>query len=223
MHHRINKKILIYLFIFFSLGTDNKQEFSKLSLPKINYYEINGLSDLKNEQIYQELSKLQNQSLFFLKKEEVKEIINKHKIVEKFFVFKKYPSNLSITIEKTNFLALTKINGFNFYVGSNGNFIEAKSYDIDLPFLFGEIETIEFLKLKRIIDDTNFNYKDIKNLYYFKSKRWDIETKDDLIIKLPIDKLKSSFEILSKIYKNEKFKHLKIIDLRQKNLAILNG
>ena len=223
MHQRINKKILIYLFIFFSLGTYNKQEFSKLSLPKIDNYNITGLSESKNKQIYKELLNLQNKSLFFLKKKEVKEIIDKHKIVERFFVFKNYPSNLSITIEKTNYLALTKIDGFNFYIGSNGNLIEAKSYSIDLPFLFGDIEITEFLKLKEIIDGSNFHYTDIKNLYYFKSKRWDIETKDDLIIKLPIDKLKTSFEILSKIYKNEKFKDLKIIDLRQNNLVILNG
>ena len=223
MHQLINKKILIYLFIFFSLGTYNNQEFSKLSLPRIDNYKIIGLSESTNKQIHQELSNLQNQTLFFLKKKQVKEIINKHKIVESFFVFKNYPSNLNIKIEKTNFLALTKINGFNFYIGSNGNFIEAKSYNIDLPFLFGDIEIIEFLKLKKIIDDSNFNYADIKNLFYFKSKRWDIETKDNLIIKLPIDKLKTSFEILSKIYKNDKFKHLNIIDLRQENLVILNG
>ena len=68
MHQRINKKILIYLFIFFSLGTYNKQEFSKLSLPKIDNYNITGLSESKNKQIYKELLNLQNKSLFFLKK-----------------------------------------------------------------------------------------------------------------------------------------------------------
>ena len=222
MHQRISRKILVYLFIFFSLGTYSKQEISKISLPKIDNYKISGLSESKNKKIYEQLSSLNNQNLFFLNKKKVEEIINQYKIVEKFYVFKNYPSNLNVTIEKTDFLAFTKINGLNFYIGSNGNFIETKNYDIDLPFLFGEIETIEFLKLKRIIDDTNFNYKDIKNLYYFKSKRWDIETKDNLIIKLPIDNLKTSFKTLSKIYKNDKFKDSKIIDLRQNNLVILN-
>ena len=79
------------------------------------------------------------------------------------------------------------------------------------------------MKLKKIIDDSNFNYEDIKNLYYFKSKRWDIETKNDLIIKLPIKKLEDSFEILSKLLNKKEFNDFKTIDLRQDNLVVLNG
>ena len=220
---QINRKILFYLFIFLVLGTYNNKEFSNFNFPKINSYKVTGLSEFENNQINHDLSTIQNQTLFFLKKNKVSKIINSHKIVEKFFVFKEYPSNLNIKIEKTNFLALTKKNGKDYYIGANGNVIEVKSDKIDLPFLFFVIEISEFLKLKKIIDDSNFNYNDIKNLYYFKSKRWDIETKNDLIIKLPIKSLETSFEILLKINDNEEFGDFKIIDLRQDNQIILNG
>ena len=223
MHQRISKKIFIYLFILFIVGTLNNKEISKLIIPKIDNLEISGLSEFENEKIYQELDILKNFNLYFLKQDKISEILVLNKVIEKFSIFKRYPSNLIIDLEKTKFLAYTKKNNLNFYIGSNGNLIETKDNKINLPFIFGAIEVEEFLKLKKIIDNSFFNYNDIKNLYYFKSKRWDIETKDNLIIKLPIKKLETSFEILSKIYEKKEFKDFKIIDLRQNRQVILNG
>ena len=223
MHHQINRKIFIYLIIFLFLGTFTNKKFLNFTSLKIDNYEIIGLKDLKNDQIYDDLSYLKNENLFFLEKEKIIKIIETQKIVEKFSVFKKYPSNLQIKVEKTNFLALTKKNGQDFYIGSNGNLIKVSDYIFNLPFVFGNIEIKEFLKLKKIIDNSNFNYKNIKNLYYFKSRRWDIETKNGLIIKLPIKRLENSFEKLLKLYEKEEFKNSTIIDLRQSNQIILNG
>ena len=223
MHQRISKKILIYLFVFFLLGSLNNKKIMQFIIPTINNFEIFGLTEIENNQVYQELHTFRNLNLFFLKKDKILEIINSNKVIEKFSIFKNYPSNLIIDIKKTKFLAHIKKNNLDFYIGSNGNLIEAKDNQIDLPFIFGNIEIEEFLKLKRIIDNSGFNYDDIKNLYYFKSKRWDIETKNNLVIKLPIKKLKASFEILLKIYEAEEFIDFKIIDLRQDNQVILNG
>ena len=128
-----------------------------------------------------------------------------------------------IDIKRTKFLALTKKDNSNYYIGSNGNLIKTKDIQTDIPFVFGEIAIEEFLKLKKIIDKSGFDYNDIKNLYYFKSKRWDIETNDNLIIKLPIENLETSFRILLQIYQEEEFSGFGIIDLRQNNQIILNG
>ena len=220
---QINRKIFIYLFIFFILGTFTNRKFLNSNFLKIDNYKITGLSQFDNNLIRQDLSSLKKQNLFTLKKIRISKMINSYKVIERFSVFKNYPSNLNVVIEATNFLALTKKNGQDFYIGSNGNLIKVKNHKMDLPFVFGNIEIQEFLKLKKIIDNSNFNYKDIKNLYYFKSKRWDIETNNNLIIKLPIKKLENSFEILFNIYKKEEFKDLTIIDLRQYNQIILNG
>ena len=92
-----------------------------------------------------------------------------------------------------------------------------------MPFIFGDIEISEFLKLKRVIDDSNFNFSDIKNLYYFKSKRWDIETKNGLLIQLPRENLVKSFKLLTNIFRKKDLKNINSIDLRQNNQVILNG
>ena len=133
-----------------------------------------------------------------------------------------YPSKLKIIIEKTNLLAITKKENFDYYLGSNGNLIKINDSKKKLPFIFGKTDTKEFLRLKMIIDKSNFDFDSIKNLYFFKSKRWDIELKDGLIIKLPLKQINVSLEILAKILKDEEFKNSKIIDLRQKGQIIKN-
>ena len=222
MPQRISKKILIYLFIFLILGTFNNKNFLRFNLIINQDFEIIDLSEFSDNKIIKDFYKLKNHNLFFLEKDKVIDILNSHKIIEKFYVFKNYPSSLKIKIEKTKLLAVTKKDGLDFYIGSNGNLIQSDKI-MNLPFIFGDIDIIEFLKLKSVIDNSSFNYNDIKNLYYFKSKRWDIETKNNLIIKLPSEKLDKSFQIISKIFQNKEFKNFDIIDLRQNNQVILDG
>ena len=99
--------------------------------------------------------------------------------------------------------------------------MDNKKYD--LPFIFGDIEISEFIELKRIVDNSKFDFNDIKNLFYFKSKRWDIETKNGILIKLPRENLNKSFELLLIIINKKKMENINNIDLRQNNQVILNG
>ena len=221
MRQLISKKIFIYLFIFLILSTFSNKNISELNFMN-NEFEIVDWSRFSDKQIEKDLSKLKNQNLFFLKKEKVLSAINDNKLVESFFVFKRYPSDLIVKIEKTKFLAVTKKNGLNFFLGSNGNLINSELEIENLPFIFGDVEVSEFLKLKRIIDNSNYDYNQIDKLYYYKSKRWDIETKNGLYILLPTKKVKESFEILLRILKNENLNKIKKIDLRQYNQVVLD-
>ena len=109
-----------------------------------------------------------------------------------------------------------------FFVGSNGKLSKNNFSNIKLPFIFGKPEIKEFLDFKKIIDQSKFSYDEIKNLYFFSSKRWDLELKNNIIIRLsrdyPSDSLMLAFEFL---HRNE-FKDIKIIDARIKNQIILN-
>ena len=71
----------------------------------------------------------------------------------------------------------------------NTQSIEKKS---NLPNILGEYDKDSFFNLLKSIKNSNFRISNIKNLYFFKSGRWDIETKFDVIIKLPKDNLKDS-------------------------------
>ena len=223
MQKLVSKKIIFYLFILILLGTINNKSLFKLSSKENYNLKIISLSDFDDGEIIKDLYTYKHQNLFFLKKDHILEILNKHKIIEDFYIFKNYPSKLNIKIKKTNFLAVTQKNGINFYIGSNGNLIKIENDKYDQPFIFGNVEVLEFLKLKSLIDNSNFDYLDIKNFYYFKSKRWDIETKDGLLIKLPLKNLSKSLEILSTVINTNNLEKFDYIDLRQNNQIILNG
>lgn len=222
MPQRISKKVFVYLFFLFILGTFNNKNSSQIIFFKKNF-EIIDLSEFKSENIINELSNLKNQNLFLLKKDEILKKIKSHKIIEKYYVFKNYPSNLNIKIEKTKFLAITKKNETFYYVGLNGNLINVENNKLDLPFIFGDVDVKKFLELKTIIDKSDFNFDDIENFYIFKSQRWDIETKKGILIKLPKKELSNSFKILFQIMNDKNFKISKNIDLRQNNQVIIDG
>ena len=223
MHRQISKKIFIYLLIFLILGTINNKNFLKEDLIKITNLKKIEIIGIKDKNIELDLSKFKNQNLFLLNKDNISKIIQKHQIVEKFFVFKNYPNNLNIKIDKTKLLAIIKKDSSNFYIGTNGKLIKADKDLIDLPFIFGDVEILEFLKLKKIIDQSNLSFNQIDNLYFFKSRRWDIKTKDGLLIKLPKKKIDESLKVLLKIINNNKLNNFKKINLRQINQVILNG
>ena len=60
-----------------------------------------------------------------------------------------------------------------------------------------------------------------KIFFFFKSGRWDIETKNGSLIKLPKDNLKKSFQFLNSILNQDKEKKIIKIDLRQYNQIII--
>ena len=67
------------------------------------------------------------------------------------------------------------------------------------------------------------SYLDVKNLYFFKSKRWDIELKNNILIKLSEDNAKESLDNAIEIMKNINLGKSKVIDARVNNQIILNG
>ncbi len=222
MHPRISKKIIIYLFFFIILVTVNNINLLNFNLPRISKLDISGLNNFEKKEFKEDLDFLRYENIISLDKDKVSKKIYSNKIVEDLLIFKKYPSELKILIKKTNFLAITKKNNQDYYIGSNGNFILTNDILENVPFIFGDIETEEFLKLKYHIDKSKFDFDQIKNLFFFKSKRWNIETKNGLIIKLPLNQIDLSLNILSKLMNEEQFKNKKVIDLRNNGKIIIN-
>ena len=221
MLQQINKKIIFYISLVIILGTFNNKNLKDFDLPKINMIDIEGIEFNNNEFLkITNLAKFNN--LLSIQKSQINEILNSNNLIEEYEVFKRYPSSLEIKIKKTNFLASTNINGKNYLVGSNGKFIDTKNYSKNLPFVFGNFETEEFIEFKNIILQTDFEYNNIKNFYYFPSGRWDIEMISGILIKLPITGIKESLNLSIELLSNIKFRNIKILDMRQKNQIVIN-
>ena len=222
MLQKTSKKITLYLFIFLIIGTLNNKNLNNIKLPKVNQIIVSGLNVKNNLELMNNLNYLKFDSLFFLNEIKLTEIITTNNLVEEYSVFKKYPSTLDIKIKQTKFLAQFKKNGINFLLGSNGRLTKTPDIKKNIPFIFGDFKTKSFFELKKIIDETDLDFYEIKNLYFFRSGRWDIETVSGLLIKLPKKNIKSSLNLFIDILENNIQEKISKIDLRQYNQIIIN-
>ena len=217
MQQRKSKKILIYFFLLLVVGSINNINLNSLKFQKINNINITGL-DIKNKLILlKDIENFNLKNIFLINKIDLKDEIESNTLVENYSIFKRYPSSLDINIEKTQILAKINKNGQIFYIGSNGKFIKNNSLNNEPPFIFGNPDVFEFFKVKEIIDKSKISYTEIKNLYFFPSKRWDLELIDNTIIKLPKDNIYLALNLAIEFLSDHKF-----IDARIKNQIILN-
>jgi len=221
MPQQINRKILFYFFLFIIFGTINNKNFNKFDFPKVSSIKVYGLEQI-DENFTESLDFFKMNNLFFLNKLKIKEVFESNNLIEEYKIFKRYPSILEIEILETKFLAKTFIGEKIYFIGSNGKLIETKNDILDLPFIFGDLNINNFLNLKKVIDNSNLDYKKIKNLYLFPSGRWDIEVFSGTLIRLPNKKIKESLNLSLDLLGNPKLNNIKIIDLRQKNQVITN-
>jgi len=201
MHQSKSKKILIYFFLFLIIGTLNNKNLTNLNFPTLNNIIVSGLDEKDNLELINKLNFLKVDNLFFLNKSKINEIIDSNNFVEKFSIYKIYPSSIEIEIEKTRLLIKTDN---NYYLGSNGKFMKINDQINDIPTIFGNFDVSEFFLLKDIIEKSNFKFENIDKLYFLPSKRWDIETKNGILIKLPKDKLMESFQLLDAFFLKKK-------------------
>ena len=221
MHQKKSKKIIIYFFLLIVLGSINNKIFSSIKFYQIKEIQISGLEDIDNEILLSKLNNFFFKNILLINQNEISKIIENNDLVQNYTILKKYPSKLDVRIEKAKFYAKINRNNKIFYVGSNGKLIN-NNFQYELPFIFGNPEVNEFLKFKKIIDNSKLQYRDIKNLYFFQSKRWDIELNNNLIVKLPKENLDKSLDNVFEIINNNNLNKFKIIDLRIKNQIITN-
>ena len=222
MHQQKGKRILVYLFIFLIVGSINNNSLNRIQFEKIKNIKISGLNERENLYLLENIESLKLDNIFFLNGNEISKIISLNSLVENFKIFKKYPHTLDIKIEKTNFLAKINIKGKIFLIGSNGKLSDTQFSDEELPFIFGKPEINEFIKFADVINQSRFSLNQIKNLYFFPSKRWDLELKSNIILKLSKDYTKLSLDQSFAILNDNNFKDIKVIDARIKNQIILN-
>ena len=203
MHQLIDKKkrILIYLIFLIVLSTINNKSIQsyKVSFDKTNKINVTGLSESNNLKIAGELKQSIIKNVFLINKRSINKILSQYNIIENFSVKKIYPSEIKISIKQTNFIARISQDK-NLLVGENGKLIENENTNKELPFIFGEFETEKFLKFKKYIDSSKFEFSYFKSIFFHRYNRWDILTVDNILIK---------------------FENVSVIDLRIANQIII--
>ena len=219
MHQSIDKKrkYIFLIIIFFFLSTINNINFVNNSSSSIviENIEVKGLSKELNFKIKEKLKYLKNSNIFQVNKSKVENEIKKLNFIENFSVKKLYPKNIILNLNQTEFLAITIKENKKYIIGSNGKLISHELFSNykNLPMIFGDFEINDFLDFKNKIDKSRFKFNEIENFFFFPSKRWDIQTRNNTIIRLPNNNIELALKRAKKIIESKKINN-KTIDLR---------
>ena len=228
MRQLINKKkIYFYFFIFIFLTTAINTNYSKNFLKYLNVKSIDiiGLGFEDQIRLKENLDILKNKNIFLIKNDELLNILQKYNEFEDYKIQKIFPKKLKIEIRKTKYIAKTLIDGKEFLIGENKKFIEFKNYmlDQDLPVVFGNFPIESFINLQENLKKINFDLNVIDNYFYFKSGRWDLETQNNITIKLPLNNQLASLKNFNLLKKKKNLIVNSIIDFRIKNKIIISN
>ena len=222
MHQQKGKKILIYFFLFLLVGSINNFSLNTIQLENIKHIKISGLDENENIYLLENILNLNLGNIFLVNRNDISKIISSNSLVQNYEIFKRYPHTIDIKIQKTNFLAKINRNGKISLIGSNGKLSDIKFSDKELPFVFGKPEIDEFIKFTNVIEKSKFSFNQVKNFYFFPSKRWDLELKNNVILKLSKDHTKLSLDQAFELLNDSNFNNIKVVDARIKNQIILN-
>ena len=221
------KKYFLYFLIFLLLSTINNLSLirSKELLSNVKTIEVSGLKNNLNMSIKKNFEFLLNNNIFQIDQELLKNKLDLYNYLQNYKVFKLYPSKIIIKLTQTNLLATTIKDNQKYIIGSNGKLINFEIFNLnnDLPHVFGNFSSEDFLLLTKIINQTDFGYKYIGDIFFFPSGRWDIKTKNNITIKLPKEDIKYALIKAQKIIKSNELNDNNIIDLRIANQVILSN
>ena len=217
----MNKQIVIAILLFILLTTINPHH--KITSNKFELKEIQIENNflLNKEEIKKLLAETYGKNLIFLKSNEIENALMKNSFIESFIIKKKYPNTLKIKIFEKKPIAILINKKNKFYLSEKNDLIkfrDLKNYN-NLPYVFGNKKNFKIIydNLKKI----NFPLTTIKNYTFFESNRWDLETVNKKIIKLPTNNYTNSLENYLEMTKKKNFNQYKIFDYRINNQLIL--
>ena len=228
MLQTINKKrIYFYLLIFLLLSSVFNLNFifKFKKINSISHINIVGLNEKEKNILEKNLEIFIKKNIFLISREEIQNRLKNNNFLDSYNIIKIFPSKLLVKVKKTKFVGKTILNGEKFYIGKNGKltktFLVNREYN--LPQVFGSFEVNQFLKLRDLLNSNGFNINKIKKYYYYKSNRWDIENKDNVVFMLPSKNLDKSLKNYKSLLKTHKVITGQLIDLRMNNKIILKN
>jgi len=214
-------KIIFFSSIFILLSSYNPTKFNfsekkESSFFKIKNITITNTSLVDSYEIEKKLINIYNKNIFEVKKEDIETPLKNINFLDKIEVRKKYPNSLKIKIYETTPVAILFKNKLKYFLDSSSNLVPFEN-DIEygeLPEVFGKKAENYFISFYNILEKNNFINSDIKNFYYFPIGRWDLELKNNKIIKLPSTNIENSIKKTIELLRRDDFKKYNIIDLR---------
>ena len=217
----MKKRLVIALFLIILFTTINSQQRFITSQFDLKTIEIENNLLLKDNDIKNLLISFYNKNLVFLKNNEVKKALMQNSLIESFIIKKKYPNTLKVKIFEKKPIAILFDKKNKFYLSEKIDLIEFKNLPNyqNLPYVLGNKD--DFKVFYNNLIKINFPLNVVKKYTLYETNRWDIETKNNQIIKLPSKNyLKSLKNFLILKSKND-FEKYKLFDYRINKQLIL--
>ena len=210
---------LILLLLFSTYNIQNT--FSLSSKIKIQEVIVENNLILDEQMIKKKLSFLYRTNIFLLNNDKIASELKGIDFINSFEIKKLYPDKIRIKVFEKKPIAVIQNKQVKKYFTNSGeiiNFIDLKEYN-DLPIVFGDKEN--FLIFYQKLKQADFPINEVKKFYLFESKRWDLITNNDQVIKLPIKNYESSLNNFIDLKKKPNFQKFKTFDYRIKDQLIL--
>ena len=218
----MKKRSFIALFLLIILSTYNftlnPNFITNLNIKKIK---VKNNEIINDDEIKKKLSFLYETNILFSDLDTIEKKIKEIDFIESFKIKKVYPNEIQITIREKKPIAIIQNKKKKKYFTSNGDlidFIDLKRFE-NLPLVYGDKES--FAGIHNNLKSLNFPITKIKKFYLFESKRWDLLTTKNQLIKLPIENYDKSLVNFMTLKDKINFTEYKIFDYRIKDQLIL--
>ena len=218
----MKKRSFIALFLLIILSTYNftlnPNFITNLNIKKIK---VKNNEIINDDEIKKKLSFLYETNILFSDLDAIEKKIKEIDFIESFKIKKVYPNEIQITIREKKPIAIIQNKKKKKYFTSKGDlidFIDLKRFE-NLPLVYGDKES--FAGIHNNLKSLNFPITKIKKFYLFESKRWDLLTTKNQLIKLPIENYDKSLVNFMRLKDKINFTEYKIFDYRIKDQLIL--
>ena len=221
MLQKIDKKkyIFFYLITFLILSSIHNSNFKSNNFFSIKKIDVVGLNKPKNLLLENKLVDFIGYNIFTLEKESFK-FINSINFIKDYNIKKIYPNKLIVYLEPAKAISIVNHLDELFILGNNGKIIDLDNIPINVPKVTGTSDIKKVFQTLKMIDKSNFNIENIKNIEFFQSERVDIELINKKKIRFPINYTVDNFNFALKLLDDDRYSKSKILDLRIPNKVI---
>jgi cell division protein FtsQ len=217
----MKKRLLIGITLLLLFTTYKPHKLFLIEKFIIDEIKIENNTILKEKEIKKDLISIYETNLLFLKSSEIAKILNENSFIDSFEIKKIYPNKIKIKIFEKKPIAILQYKKKKFYISQKIDLINYSDLDKykNLPIVFGNKESFKIFynNLKKI----NFPLNHIKSFYLYESNRWDLETYNNKLVKLPIKNYLESLENFKNLSKENNFEKYQVFDYRINDQLIL--
>ncbi len=242
----INKRNILVLFIIFILFfisifinnnlpklnmiiNKNIVNFSEKFEYNLNYFQVEGLKILLDDDIIFKINKYKKTSIFLLPLKKISLLLKEISWIKNVKLSTNYKDTLYVNIEEYVPVGIYFFNGKNYYFDSSGKIIDEVSnkeiINQKLIFFYGQSSKKH---ANNLLEDIKFEtpsfHININHAIFISQRRWNLLLNNGIILKLeeknPILSIKNYLKLKKNLSKDQ-INNIKVIDLRNFQKAII--